>query len=76
MKLPPEKKFKVNEYLTLKLEESQTNIYVNGKFFRQCKYLLLDIPTEVLEDYDEIDFLYYQDLSCKLNISLNFLSLE
>lgn len=47
--------FKINNYITLKLENMQTNIYVKDKRFIQCKYLLLDIPTENIEDFDEID---------------------
>lgn len=49
------KEYKISQYLALKLEGNETHIYVNGKFFRQCKYLLLNIPVEVLEDYDEIN---------------------
>ncbi|TXT55577.1 MAG: hypothetical protein BAJALOKI2v1_650025 [Promethearchaeota archaeon] len=33
----PLKTFKVNKYITLKLEDQKTNIYVNGKLFRICK---------------------------------------
>jgi len=33
--------FKVNEYLTLKLDEGKTNIYVKNEVFRQCKHLKL-----------------------------------
>ncbi len=47
--------FKINEYITLRYEEFQTNIYVNNKIFRQCKYLLLNIPTSEIHDYNEID---------------------
>ncbi|TFF95839.1 MAG: hypothetical protein EU544_01920 [Promethearchaeota archaeon] len=46
-----EKEFHVNEYLTVRLEKPfdpqfkrlQTSIYVGGRFFRQCKFLLLNI---------------------------------
>ena len=37
------KEFKVNDYITLKLEDGKTIIYVKGKRFDQCKYLLLNI---------------------------------
>ncbi len=40
------KEFKVNEYITLKLEGIKTNIYVKGQLFNQCKFLLLNIPIE------------------------------
>jgi hypothetical protein len=46
--------FKVNDFLTLKLEGGRTMIYVNGRPFRQCMYLLLDIPVHEIERYDEI----------------------
>lgn len=36
-------KFKINDFLCLKLENSRTNIYINNKLFMQCKYLLLNI---------------------------------
>lgn len=50
------KTFKVNEYISLKLERGTTNIYVKGELFRQCKFLLLTIPTDDdLEDIDSID---------------------
>lgn len=55
------KDFKVNEYITLKLEwvggaqEQETVIYVLGKWFRQCKYLLLNIPVAKISSLDEID---------------------
>ncbi|MGV9198944.1 MAG: leucine-rich repeat domain-containing protein [Promethearchaeia archaeon] len=49
------KTFKVNEFLTLKLENRRTNIYVNGKLFTQCKYLLLNIPKDAIPELDFID---------------------
>ncbi|MFW9969885.1 MAG: leucine-rich repeat domain-containing protein [Candidatus Odinarchaeota archaeon] len=48
------KEFKINPYLTLKLEGGRTNIYVNNRLFRQCMYLLLNIPVSKIEEYDEI----------------------
>ena len=48
------KEFKINDLLTLKLEGERTIIYVNGHPFRQCMYLLLDIPVHEIERYDEI----------------------
>ena len=51
--------FKVNEFLTLKLEgdafNKKTNIYVNGELFEQCMYLMLNIPIEDTEKYDDIE---------------------
>ena len=49
------KEFVVNDYITLRLENNQTNIYIDGKLFRQCKHLLFNIPSENLENYDEIN---------------------
>ena len=42
------KTFKINDYLTLRLENNESIIYVKGKKFRQCKYLLLSTPLEIL----------------------------
>ena len=47
--------YKINEHLELKLEGTNTNIYVNGKLFQQCKYILLDIPINDSEWYDELE---------------------
>jgi len=49
------KEFKVNEYITLKLEGGKTNIYVKNQLFDQCKFLLLNIPVDRLSTFDEID---------------------
>ncbi len=49
------KKFNVNRYITLKLEEGKTNIYVNGQIFDQCKFLFLNIPVEKISSFDEIE---------------------
>ena len=50
-----EKKFKVNEYITLKLEEKKTKFYLKGKEFIMCKFLLLDIPVENITSQDIVD---------------------
>lgn len=47
-------KFRINKFLDLRLEDSKTNIYVNNKLFRQCKYILLNIPVENLDISSEI----------------------
>jgi len=56
-KFTPRKRpeFKVNDYLKLRLELCRTNIYVGKRLFNQCKYLLLNIPTDNIRDYDEIE---------------------
>ncbi len=48
------KEFVVNEIISLKLEEGKTNIYLKGELFRQCKYLILSIPIERIEDFKDI----------------------
>jgi hypothetical protein len=58
-----EQEFEVNEFLTVRLEEPfdpratryQTVIYIGGRYFRQCKFLLLDIPVDKVSSFDEID---------------------
>ena len=60
--------FKVNEHLSLRLEEGKTNVYVKDKLFRQCKYLLLTIPSndsDFIRTINSID-----DAIEKLNKSL------
>jgi small GTP-binding protein len=48
-------KYKINEYLELRLEDAKTNIYVGGRLFNQCKHLLLDIPITNKKNYDKIE---------------------
>ncbi len=50
--------FKVNEYLTLKLEEGKTNIYIKNEVFNQCKHLKIkELRTlESVTITPEIDF--------------------
>jgi len=45
--------FKVNEYITLKLEDGEINIYVNGELFNQCKYILMRKTVYEFEDFFE-----------------------
>ncbi|MEE9379221.1 MAG: leucine-rich repeat domain-containing protein [Candidatus Lokiarchaeia archaeon] len=76
------KDFVVNDFLSLKLENGKTVIYVNGKKFIQCKYLLIDIPFEqadeiaavfnidnLIEDENELN---YHDYVNKINPELEF----
>lgn len=71
--------FKVNEYITLKLEDDKTIIYVAGKKFRQCKKLILNIPlTEIkaLEEIKSIDEAKdIHDLSVKNQINRKILKI-
>lgn len=46
--------FRINEHLSLKLEEGKTNIYVDNERFSQCKYLLLNIHIDKISTFDEI----------------------
>ncbi len=49
------KNFEINDYLSLKLENEEAMIYVDGHKFRQCKYLQLNIPTHDIAEYDQIN---------------------
>ena len=50
----PEKEFKFNEYIKLKMENENINIYIDGELFNQCKYLTFQINLKNVEIYDEI----------------------
>lgn len=50
-----EKEFKVNDYITLKLEKGKTNIYVKGQLFNQCKFLNLNPELNKISSFDEIE---------------------
>ena len=45
-----EEKFRIGKYITLKLEEGKTNIYIQNHLFNQCKFLF--IPTN--SNFDDI----------------------
>jgi len=49
------KEFKINEYLSVKFEHGRTNIYVKGRQFQQCKFLLLQVPQDQLKELSEIN---------------------
>ena len=70
--------FKVNQYITLKLEHDKTIIYINDLPFNQCKYLLLNIPTtdnskmETINSFDSIDEIAeVLDKSMERNLAFN-----
>ncbi|MFW9970710.1 MAG: leucine-rich repeat domain-containing protein [Candidatus Odinarchaeota archaeon] len=46
--------FKVNDFITLKLEGKNTVIYVAGERFQQCKHLLINIPIDEITAFDQI----------------------
>ena len=60
--------FQVNDYLSLRLEDEHTVIYIDGKRFRQCKYLLLNISVDEIQSLDEIDSI--DEAAERLNKSL------
>jgi len=47
--------YKINEFLTLRLEEGRTQVYVKGKKFLQCKRLVLNISKKDIPIYDNIN---------------------
>ncbi len=47
--------FRINDYISLRLVRGKTMIYINGEPFRQCIRLVLQIPKDNTEMYDEID---------------------
>ncbi len=49
------KMVQLNQFLSIELKQGETLIYVNDELFKQCMFLLLSIPTEQMQDYDEID---------------------
>ncbi len=49
------KEFKINDFLLLRLERTKTNIYIGGRLFHQCKYLLLNITTAKIKQHYKIN---------------------
>jgi len=48
------KEFKVNSLISLRLVDDKTILYIKGKEFKQCKILLLNIPTKEVELSQEL----------------------
>ena len=49
-------KFKINEFLMLKLESGHTSIYLNDKKFEfYCKKLFVNILPNEIDDFNEIN---------------------
>ncbi|MFX1392338.1 MAG: Rab family GTPase [Promethearchaeota archaeon] len=46
--------YKINDFITLKLENDATKIYIKNEKFLQCKYHLINIRIDKIEDFDEI----------------------
>lgn len=49
------REFRVNEFLSLRLEGEETTIYVRGQAFIQCAFLLLNINVNEMTDLNEIE---------------------
>lgn len=49
------KTFKVNNFITLKLEGEKIIIYINGERYDQCKALVLNIPVKEMVGLGEIE---------------------
>lgn len=47
--------FDINDYLSLKMVNEHTYLYINGRRFLQCIQLTLNIPKNEISMYDEID---------------------
>ena len=47
--------YKINKYLTLKLKNDETVIYIAGQPFEICKHLIINIPVEQVNDIESID---------------------
>ncbi len=69
------KEFKVNNYISLKLEKGNTNIYVNGSLFNQCKYVLVRKTFRELDDFLE-DIESIDELAEHLDDSLGEMGLD
>ena len=64
------KEFKINEYITLKLEDNKTIIYVKDEEFMQCKALLLEIPTDKIKSLKNIESI--DEVADRLDKALEF----
>ena len=47
--IKPEKEFKINNFLILRLENHKTIIYIANRRFIECKFLLINIPIKKIE---------------------------
>lgn len=47
-------KFTINKFLDLRLEDGKTNVYVNNELFIHCKYILLNITLDKIEEFERI----------------------
>lgn len=65
------KEFIINKYIILRLKGEETVIYVGGRAFWQCKFLLINIPVEEVSSFDDIESI--DEASVRLNNSLETL---
>lgn len=66
-----DKEVELNPYITLKLEDGKTNIYLNDKLFQQCKYLAFYLVSEDIDNLiniRSIDELEQKDRSSYYNL--------
>lgn len=49
------KEFGINNFLSVRLEKRETRLYICGQPFIICKFLLLNIPTTQIKNFDTID---------------------
>lgn len=63
------KVFKINNYITVKLEQNDTVIYLSGERFRQCKSLVLNLKKNNFQKYDNITSI--DEISEKFEIEEN-----
>ena len=47
--------FRINQYLSLKLIDQKTIIYIKGQPINQCKFLLMNIEKDKHREYDKIN---------------------
>ncbi|MFX1451313.1 MAG: hypothetical protein ACFFCM_10750, partial [Promethearchaeota archaeon] len=48
-----EKEFRVNEYITVRLDGDKTNIFIKGRKFQKCMYPAFNITKEKQGNLDE-----------------------
>ena len=48
------KEFKINKFVSLRLEDNKTNIYINNQLFRQCKFLLINLDSNNMSRFEDI----------------------
>ncbi len=65
----------VNEYITVKLENGNINIYVENKFFRKCNFLSVNFPNKHLDVSNilsqPVEKSNQSKIECKINFPLS-----